>query len=192
MNKQVLLRTGLMTLFLSIAGCASGPGGESIYVPMGGESKPEAPQPPDAAEDDQDSQEPVWRKSEQPEVEEPEAPARSPSYRESGDELPSAALALIREADQRLSQGDSSGAIASLERAQRIAPRSPEIYFKLAEGYVQSRNLGSAEQFTLKGLSLAGNDTRMQRAGWLLLADIRRARGNVAGADQAEARASAL
>jgi hypothetical protein len=32
----------------------------------------------------------------------------------------------------------------------------------------------------------------MQRSGWLLLADIRRARGNVAGADQAEARAAAL
>jgi hypothetical protein len=39
---------------------------------------------------------------------------------------------------------------------------------------------------------LAGNDERMQRSGWLLLADIRRARGNVAGADQAEARAAAL
>ena len=192
MNKQVLLRTGLMTLFLAIAGCASGPGGESIYVPVGGEPRPEAPQPPDTAEDEQDSEESVWRKSEQPDVEESEAPARSPSYRESGDELPSAALALIREADQLLSRGDSRGAIASLERAQRIAPRSTEIYFKLAEGYVQSRNLGSAEQFTLKGLSLAGNNTRMQRAGWLLLADIRRARGDVAGADQAEARASAL
>ena len=52
--------------------------------------------------------------------------------------------------------------------------------------------LGSAEQFTLKGLSLAGSDIRLQRAGWLLLADIRRARGNVAGADQAEERAAAL
>lgn len=193
MNKQVLLRTGLMALFLTVAGCASGPGGESIYVPIGGEARPEAPRPPRESGDHRESEQPVWRKSEQPEVEEPEAPVtRSPSYRESGDELPSAALALVREADQRLSQGDTRGAIASLERAQRIAPRSPAIYFKLAEAYVQSQSLGSAEQFTLKGLSLAGNDSRMQRAGWLLLADIRRARGNVAGADQAEARAAAL
>jgi predicted Zn-dependent protease len=106
--------------------------------------------------------------------------------------LPAAALTLVRDADQRLRQGDSAGAIARLERAQRIAPRSSEVYFKLAEAYVAGDNLGAAEQFTLKGLSLAGNDERMQRSGWLLLADIRRARGNVAGADQAEARAAAL
>ena len=53
-------------------------------------------------------------------------------------------------------------------------------------------NLGAAEQFTLKGLSLAGNNSSLQRSGWLLLADIRRARGNVAGASQAEDRARAL
>lgn len=70
--------------------------------------------------------------------------------------------------------------------------RSAEVYFKLSEAYVAGNQLGSAEQFTLKGLSLAGSDIRLQRAGWLLLADIRRARGNVAGADQAEARAAAL
>lgn len=193
MNKRILLRTGFMAFFLVVAGCASGPGGESIYAPMGGERDRETPRPPGASDDQAESDQPVWRKSEQPDVKEQEAPVtRSPSYRESGDALPPAALALVRDADQRLRQGDSIGAIASLERAQRVAPRSPEIYFKLAEAYVQNENLGSAEQFTLKGLSLAGNDARMQRAGWLLLADIRRARGNVAGADQAEARAGAL
>ena len=93
---------------------------------------------------------------------------------------------------QLLAQGNTSGAISRLERAQRIAPRSAEVYFKLSEAYVAAGNLGSAEQFTLKGLSLAGDNTRLQRAGWLLLADIRRAQGNVAGADQAEARAAAL
>ena len=123
---------------------------------------------------------------------EPEQPSRAPSYRESGDALPAAAVTLIRDADQRLQQGDSAGAISSLERAQRIAPRSAEVYFKLAEAYVAGDNLGAAEQFTLKGLSLAGNNSSLQRSGWLLLADIRRARGNVAGASQAEDRAWAL
>ncbi|HBM50419.1 MAG TPA: hypothetical protein DD385_09805, partial [Marinobacter sp.] len=131
-------------------------------------------------------------KSEEPAVSEPEQPSRTPSYRESGDALPAAAVTLIRDADQRLQQGDSAGAISSLERAQRIAPRSAEVYFKLAEAYVAGDNLGAAEQFTLKGLSLAGNNSSQQRSGWLLLADIRRARGNVAGASQAEDRARAL
>ena len=101
-------------------------------------------------------------------------------------------MSLVREADKLLKSGDVQGAIVRLERAQRIAPRSAEVYFKLSQAYVAGNKLGPAEQFTLKGLSLAGNDTRLQRAGWLLLADIRRARGNVAGANHAEERASAL
>lgn len=193
MNKAVITRAGCLALMLVLAGCATGPGGGSIYVPVGGDDRTRAPEPPRSSEPDQDAPPPVWRKSEQPEVTEPEPPVtRSPSYRESGDELPAAAVSLIRDADQRLQQGDSAGAIARLERAQRIAPRSAGVYFKLAEAYVEGDNLGAAEQFTLKGLSLAGNDSRMQRSGWLLLADIRRARGNVAGADQAETRARAL
>lgn len=193
MSRISVSRAGCLALVLGLAGCAGSPGGGSIYVPMGGDDRSRAPEPPRTAEPGEESEPRVWRKSEQPEVREPEAPVtRSPSYRESGDELPAAAVSLIRDADQRLAQGDSAGAIARLERAQRIAPRSSEVYFKLAEAYVSGDNLGAAEQFTLKGLSLAGNDTRMQRSGWMLLADIRRARGNVAGADQAEARAGAL
>lgn len=191
MNKAMISRAGWLALMLALAGCATSPGGGSIYVPMGGEEQTRAPEPPTTSAPAAEA--PVWRKSEQPDIREPEAPVtRSPSYRESGDELPAAAVSLIGDADQRLKQGDSAGAIARLERAQRIAPRSADVYFKLAEAYVEGGNLGAAEQFTLKGLSLAGNDSRMQRSGWLLLADIRRARGNVAGADQAETRARAL
>ncbi|WP_372965303.1 tetratricopeptide repeat protein [Marinobacter sp.] len=193
MKRVAITHAAGLILVLSLAGCASGPGGGSIYVPMGGSEQAEAPEPPRMSAP-AELEPPVWRKSEQPEVSEPEPgqPTRSPSYRESGDELPAAAVALIHDADQRLKQGDSAGAVARLERAQRVAPRSAEVYFKLAEAYVAGENLGAAEQFTLKGLSLAGNDYRMQRSGWLLLADIRRARGNVAGADQAENRARAL
>lgn len=198
MIDRLSLRTALIATLLSVAGCASGPGG-GIYVPIGSEPA-KAPEPPRTSTDSEESEAPVWRKSEQPEAApetaapETREPARSssPSYRETGDGLSPAALSLVREADQLLAQGNVSGAIARLERAQRIAPRSAEVYFKLSEAYVAGNQLGSAEQFTLKGLSLAGSDIRLQRAGWLLLADIRRARGNVAGADQAEEMAAAL
>ncbi|WP_417519433.1 tetratricopeptide repeat protein [Marinobacter sp.] len=189
MSRQGFFHVGMLAALLSLAGCASGPGG-SIYVPAGGSAR--APEPPQTVEDKEVPQ--VWRKSEQTESREPEQAQRSnkPSYRDAGDELSPAALSLVRDADNLLKNGDAQGAIVRLERAQRIAPRSAEIYFKLSEAYVAGNKLGPAEQFTLKGLSLAGNDTRLQRAGWLLLADIRRARGNVAGASQAEERASAL
>lgn len=191
MTFSVLGRTSVLSAVLVFAGCASGPG--SIYVPVGGQPT-QAPEPPKASTDVAPESR-VWRKSEQPD--EPAQPkterdSSSPSYSASGDTLSPAALSLVRQADNLLASGDTRGAIARLERAQRIAPRSAEVYFKLSQAYVAADQLGSAEQFTLKGLSLAGDNARLQRAGWLLLADIRRARGNVAGADQAEARAAAL
>jgi len=191
MSRRILMNASVAAALLMLAGCAVGPGG-AIYVPVGG-SASEAPKPPRAGTGQ--SEPPVWRKSEVPDAAKPEDKGSrgvSPSYQESGENLSPAALSLIREADSLLQQGNAPAAIARLERAQRIAPRSAEIYFKLSEAYVISKQLGTAEQFTLKGLSLAGNNSRLQRAGWLLLADIRRARGNVAGADQAERRASAL
>lgn len=190
MSRQGVIQVGMLAAFLSLAGCASGPGG-SIYVPAGGSGR--APEPPQTSENKGEPQ--VWRKSEQTESQKlDQQPQRSnkPSYQNAGDELSPAALGLVREADNLLKSGDAQGAIVRLERAQRIAPRSAEIYFKLSEAYVAGNKLGPAEQFTLKGLSLAGSDGRLQRAGWLLLADIRRARGNVAGANQAEERASSL
>jgi tetratricopeptide (TPR) repeat protein len=191
MNVGTLTRAGVTAALLVLAGCATGPGGP-VYVPAGGD-RPEAPEPPRANEGQ--SKPPVWRKSEMPDASKPaEQDSRStvPSYQESGDRLSPAALSLVQQADAMLRQNNAAGAIARLERAQRIAPRSSEIYFKLSEAYVVSDQLGRAEQFALKGLSIAGNNARLQRAGWLLLADIRRARGNVAGASQAEERARAL
>ncbi|MGM0767752.1 MAG: tetratricopeptide repeat protein [Pseudomonadota bacterium] len=194
MKTTTLKYSGALALVLIVGGCAS-PGG-SIYVPAGGSSREaeEAPEPPRSEQSTETTR--TERKSEQPsepeQEQEQERRTGSPSYQESGDQLSPAAKSLIQKADSALAQGDAPAAIAQLERAQRIAPRSAEVYFKLSEAYVASDQLGAAEQFTLKGLSLAGSNARLQRSGWLLLADIRRERGNVAGADQAEERANAL
>src|SRR5690554_2174808 len=109
MTKVTSIRFAPLALMLALAGCASGPGGGSIYVPMGGGEPSRAPEPPRTAEPEQNSeQEPeprVWRKSEEPAVSEPEQPSRAPSYRESGDALPAAAVTLIRDADSVCSKG---------------------------------------------------------------------------------------
>ena len=187
-----VFRSAVVCAVLLLAGCASGPGG-GIYVPAG--ERPQAPRPPltDGAVKPADEPQ-VWRKSEQPLEPTPEQKAQQqtavPGYSESGDQMPAAAAGLVKEAGTLMAQGNGAAAITRLERAQRIAPRSAAVYFKLSEVYVMTGQLGSAEQFTLKGLSLAGRDERLQRSGWLLLADIRRARGNVAGAQQAESRAA--
>lgn len=188
MSKVSYSRGGVLAFALILGGCATS-GGTSIYVP----SAP-APgfDPPMTTTEPDRTPAPAPQPS-QPSVSQPQQDrSPSPSYRDEGEALSGAAASLIRQADSLLAQGNVPAAIGQLERAQRISPRSAEVYFKLSEAYVAANNLGSAEQFTLKGLSLAGSNTRMQRSGWLLLADIRRARGNVAGADQAEARAEAL
>lgn len=184
MTSKLIRQFAVIGVVSILSACATGPGGGSIYVPADA-GEPEAPEPPRV---ERDSSEPrVDRKSEQPDDE-----RMAPSYQDEGDALPPAARGLIQNAENLLASGDAQAAVTQLERAQRIAPRSAAVYFHLSEAYVALDQLGSAEQFTLKGLSLAGNDTSLQRNGWLLLADIRRARGNVAGADQAEARAGAL
>lgn len=192
--KQNLVLIAMAALVLS--GCASGPGG--IYAPSGSSaSQPRdtvpAPQPPQVADRDggEDTPQRRERLSEQPAGGSSASPVQ-PGFREQGDALSPAARSLIAQADQMMAQGNYQGAVSQLERAQRISPRSAEVYYKLSEAYVAMDNLGAAEQFTLKGLSVTGTDTRLQKAGWNLLADIRRARGNVAGADQAEQRAQSL
>jgi cytochrome c-type biogenesis protein CcmH/NrfG len=185
-----VFRSVVVGAVLLLAGCASGPGG-GIYVPVGERSQ--APKPPLTGGTAKPADEPqVWRKSEQPLEQKSQQQTAVPGYREAGDQMPAAAVGLVKEADTLMAQSNGAAAIIRLERAQRIAPRSAAVYFKLSEAYVMTGQLGSAEQFSLKGLSLAGRDERLQRSGWLLLADIRRARGNVAGAQQAESRAASL
>lgn len=182
----------LSVLSAALAGCAS-----DIYAPPGGgdRDREPAPRPPNAEEEEDRSP----RLSEQPEREEREEKdadkeqrGPGPGYQEQGDNLSPAAASLIERADALMAEGKAEDALSQLERAQRISPRSAQVYFKLSEAYVRTDNLGAAEQFTLKGLSLSGSDTRLQKAGWELLASIRRERGNVAGAEQAEQRASQL
>lgn len=178
---------GLMVLALGLAGCATPPGG--IYAPRdGGERVEEAPEPPRTDTEQRDS----VKLSEQPPEEQEQRSTPTPSYQEQGADMSPAAASLVDRANTLLAQGNAQGAVSQLERAQRISPRSAEVYLRLAEAYVAIGNTGAAEQFILKSLSLAGDDTRLQREGWLLLAEIRRDRGDVAGADQAEKRAGQL
>ncbi len=174
---------GLFLVVTLLAGCASGPG--SIYVPAGGGDQSRSTAP-DSDEKAAPAPQP------EPQVSEPSAPEPAPRYQDESEALSPAARSLIQKADAQLRAGNPQGAISQLERAQRISPRSAEVYFHLAQAYAGMQRYGAGEQFARKGLSLAGNNTALQRQGWMLLADIRRASGNVAGADQAEARASAL
>ena len=75
-------------------------------------------------------------------------------------QAPAAVLSLMKRADKQLSNGDNNGAIASLERAIRIAPRYPETYYRLGERYFYQGNYKQARSLAEKAITLG--------ADWLL------------------------
>jgi hypothetical protein len=107
-----------------------------------------------------------------------------------GDEqLDGPVLALLTSAQQQQSSGDLDGASSSLERAQRIAPREPQVLYRLAEVRLAQGDAAQAEQLARRGLSFAGGRPALQAGLWGLIAQARERQGDPAGAAQARERA---
>jgi len=81
-----------------------------------------------------------------------------PSARSNTAYPSSAARQLIVKAEGQLSAGDDYSALRSLERAQRISPRAPEIYLEMAEVRLHLGQTDQARQLAKKALSLVGRD----------------------------------
>ena len=113
----------------------------------------------------------------------------SPSTIASGQQSP-AVIALLNSADTAQQQGNFKSAQTTLQRAQRIAPRDPEVYYKLAVTHRNLEDYRLAEQVALKGVSIVQGQTRQLRKFWLLIADIRMQSGDIVAAEKAEYRAS--
>ena len=96
-----------------------------------------------------------------------------------------AVIALMGSARAAQLSGDLQSAQNDLQRAQRIAPRDPNIYFELADTHYQMQDYPLAEQVALKGVSLAGQDRDLLRKFWLLISEIRYDSGNNTGGQQA-------
>lgn len=138
--------------------------------------------------------------TEQPEPEEPAAQASgiddTPAAVEETAPAPAtpfrskpAVIALLSSARAAERDGDLQKAQNDLQRAQRIAPRDPNIYFELADSHYQMQQYPLAEQVALKGVSMAGQDRDLLRQFWLLISEIRYASGNRDGGQQAAQKA---
>ncbi|MFY0657556.1 MAG: tetratricopeptide repeat protein [Neptunomonas phycophila] len=96
-----------------------------------------------------------------------------------------AIIALLDSAKQQTNGGNLRAAQTSLQRAQRIAPRDPEVYYSLADTHRRLGEFLQAEQVALKGVAIAqGQNTQLRRL-WTLIASIRNDSGDVEGADKA-------
>lgn len=118
------------------------------------------------------------------------APSGIPSGGLAMDEqLDGPVLALLTTAQQQQGGGDLNGAASSLERAQRIAPREPQVLYRLAEVRLAQGDAAQAEQFARRGLSYASGRPALQASLWNLIAQARERQGDAAGAAQAREQA---
>ena len=105
------------------------------------------------------------------------------------EQLDGPVLALLTTAKDQQSSGDFNGAASSLERAQRIAPREPQVLYRLAEVRLAQGDAAQAEQLAQRGLSYSNGSPAMQAGLWDLIARARTQQGNTAGAQEAQRRA---
>jgi hypothetical protein len=144
-------------------------------------------------------QQPVYQQQ-QPSYQQqaPAAPVQAPSGIPSrnaplaaDEQLDGPVLALLTTAQQQQGGGDLNGASASLERAQRIAPREPQVLYKLAQVRLAQGDAAQAEQVARRGLSLANGRPTLQASLWDVIAKAREAQGDAAGAATARQNAKA-
>ncbi|MGM0449924.1 MAG: tetratricopeptide repeat protein [Pseudomonadota bacterium] len=148
-----------------------------------------APPEQDPESDDEVSEvEPIEEPAEDPSRE--EAPVER--QRETGGKVPDAAKGLLASANSALEAGNDGRALDLIQRAQRIAPDAAAVYYALGRVYREQGSLARAEQFVLKGISKAGNDTELREEGWSELAGIRARLGDQAGAEDARERAGQM
>ena len=97
-----------------------------------------------------------------------------------------AVVALLDHAEQQANAGELESAVASLERALRIDPRNPVLWYHLATVRLAQGDPSQAEQLAVKSNSLAtGINTQLVR-NWQLIARARQQQNNAAGAAAAD------
>lgn len=99
---------------------------------------------------------------------------------------------LWNKAEKARKSGDADGALAQLEQAVKIQPKSPVLWSRMAELKLKQRQYVSAENLAAKSNQLvAGRNKVLEYRNWLIIAKAREANGNYAGAAEASTRAQA-
>jgi len=97
-----------------------------------------------------------------------------------------AVVALLEHAEQQANAGELASAAASLERAIRIDPRNPVLWYHLATVRLAQDDPSQAEQLAVKSNSLATGINAQLLRNWQLIAQARRKQNNTAGAAAAD------
>ena len=105
------------------------------------------------------------------------------------EQLDGPVLALLTTAQQQQAGGDLNGAASSLERAQRIAPREPQVLYRLAQVRLAQGDAAQAEQFARRAQGYAAGRPDLQASLWNTIAQAREKQGDSAGAALARQKA---
>ncbi|NUT89431.1 hypothetical protein HNO91_23655 [Pseudomonas corrugata] len=123
----------------------------------------------------------------------PASPGSIPSAGSGGlsadEQLDGPVLALLTTAQQQQASGDLNGASSSLERAQRVAPREPQVLYRLAQVRMAQGDALQAEQLARRGLTFTSGRPALQASLWELIAQAREKQGDSAGAALARQKA---
>ncbi len=103
-----------------------------------------------------------------------------------------AVVALLHDAEASIDRGNIDVAVTTLERALRIDPRNPQLFYRLAELRLQQEKPRLAEDLARKSILLSAGDRVLKQHCWLLIAQARQIQGNEAGAQSARDKAAAL
>lgn len=103
-----------------------------------------------------------------------------------------AVAALLENADKYVKSNQLDKAGAALERALRVEPRNAGIWHDLAQIRLHQGQYSQAESLASKSNNLASGNRTLQSRNWKVIASARKAAGNAAGAEEAEAQAAQL
>ena len=103
-----------------------------------------------------------------------------------------AVLALVDQAHAEAADHRLQGATGTIERALRIEPRNPFLWQELARLHLAQGDYDQTESLAARSNSWAGENRLLRAANWRLIRDARLARGDAAGAQEAEERARQL
>lgn len=107
------------------------------------------------------------------------------------EQLDGPVLALLTTAQTQQTGGDLNGASSSLERAQRIAPREPQVLYRLAQVRLAQGDAAQSEQLARRALTYANGRPDLQAGLWDIIAQARDKQGDAAGAALARQKAKA-
>jgi len=122
----------------------------------------------------------------------PAPPANLPPAEITREGSNQAVAALLDSANKHVKNNQLDKAGAALERALRVEPRNASIWHDLAQIRLHQGQYQQAESLAGKSNNLASGNRALQSRNWKVIASARKASGNPAGAEEAEAQAAQL